>query len=82
MRGESAGPDLSNLEKGGRGHPEPSSQAGIGARFRNHFAEEVTNSHADILLLLCCVISGFIDSAIYNGTIRDLRFPCILAIAY
>ena len=78
-RGGTAGPDPSNLEKGNKGAAETSSQVGLGARFRNHFAEEVTNSHADILLLLCCVISGFIDSAIYNGSNRALRFPYVLA---
>ncbi|MCJ1244242.1 hypothetical protein MMC30_001440 [Trapelia coarctata] len=67
MRGDTAGPDLSNLERGDKGAPETSSQAGLGTRFRTHFTEEVTNSHADILLILCCVISGFIDSAIYNA---------------
>lgn len=88
MRGDTAGPDLSALEKGERlradtpspglstlDKPQTSTRPGPLARLQNHFAEEVTNSHADVLLLLCCVISGFLDSAIYNGMVR---FPVAL----
>lgn len=81
MRGKTPDPDLSNLEKGDS--LQVHNRIGLGARFRKHFAEEVTNSHADVLLLLCCVISGFVDSAIYNGTVRQFQFqfPCAFAIS-
>lgn len=29
--------------------------------------EELSNNHADILLLLCCLVSGLVDSTIYNA---------------
>ena len=37
-------------------------------RLRIHFRAEVSTDHADILLLACCLISGFVDSTLYNGT--------------
>lgn len=36
-------------------------------RLRNYLFVEVTASHADILLLICCIISGLVDSTIYNA---------------
>jgi len=32
-----------------------------------YLAAEVTTTHGDILLLACCLISGFVDSTLYNG---------------
>lgn len=32
-----------------------------------YFSTEVTNAHADILLLTCCFISGLVDSTVYNA---------------
>ena len=34
---------------------------------RKHFDVEVSTNHADLLLLACCLISGFVDSTLYNG---------------
>ena len=34
---------------------------------KKHLSVEVTTSHADILLLICCIISGLVDSTIYNA---------------
>lgn len=43
-------------------------------RLKDYFWAEVTTRHADILLLLCCLISGLVDSTVYNGMItEDLR---------
>jgi hypothetical protein len=39
--------------------------------FRDRFAAEVSTDHADLLLLACCLISGFIDSTLYNGEYRE-----------
>ena len=39
----------------------------LGMQLKHHFASEVTADHADILLLLCCIISGLVDSTVYNG---------------
>lgn len=36
-------------------------------RVRKYFDAEVSTDHADILMLLCCLISGFIDSTTYDG---------------
>ena len=44
-------------------HPKTSSMHGL----RKHLSVEVTTSHADILLLICCIISGLVDSTIYNA---------------
>ena len=33
----------------------------------SYLSVEVTASHADILLLICCIISGLVDSTIYNA---------------
>ena len=38
-----------------------------GIRVRKYFDAEVSTDHADILMLLCCLISGFIDSTTYDG---------------
>ena len=50
---------------------------------KKHLSVEVTTSHADILLLICCIISGLVDSTIYNAygtfvsmqTVLPLFFP-------
>ena len=36
-------------------------------RLEKYLSVEVTTSHADILLLICCLISGLVDSTIYNA---------------
>lgn len=36
-------------------------------RLKFYLSVEVTASHADILLLICCIISGLVDSTIYNA---------------
>ena len=36
-------------------------------RLKNYLAVELSASHADILLLICCIISGLVDSTIYNA---------------
>ncbi len=51
-------------------------------RFRAHLNENVSTNHADILMLTCCLVSGLVDSTIYNayGTFVSMqtgisRFP-------
>ncbi|KAI9845979.1 MAG: hypothetical protein M1837_004385 [Sclerophora amabilis] len=39
----------------------------LGPRLRQHLRAEVSSGHADILLLWCCLISGLLDSTVYNG---------------
>jgi len=39
----------------------------ITSRLKRHFSTEVSTNHADVLLLTCCLISGFVDSTIYNA---------------
>ncbi|KAM0798127.1 hypothetical protein BDR22DRAFT_899400 [Usnea florida] len=36
-------------------------------RFRSHLRQEVTTSHADLIMLTCSFISGLVDSTIYNA---------------
>ena len=36
-------------------------------RLQTHLSTEVTPAHADLLLLSCCLISGLVDSTIYNA---------------
>ena len=37
-------------------------------RFVSHFSGEISSRHADIILLLCTLISGLVDSAMFDGT--------------
>lgn len=39
----------------------------LGMRAKKYLLAEVTTAHADALMLLCCLISGFLDSTIYYG---------------
>lgn len=36
---------------------------------RKHFRAEISIHHVDRLLLLCCLVSGLMDSTIYQGEI-------------
>lgn len=36
---------------------------------KSHLALEVSTNHVDLLLLICCLVTGFIDSTVYNGMI-------------
>lgn len=62
-----------DMEIGASSSPQDESKAGSPRktaavnRLRAHFAEEVSTAHADMLLLACCLISGFVDSTIYNA---------------
>ena len=38
-----------------------------GVQAKKHFDAEVSTDHADVLMLFCCLISGFVDSTTYNG---------------
>lgn len=45
----------------------PSQNSGPMQRLRQRLAAEVDPNHADILFLSCCLISGLVDSTIYNA---------------
>lgn len=34
---------------------------------KKHFSVQVTTAHGDVILLICCIISGLVDSTIYNA---------------
>ena len=34
-----------------------------------YFANEVVVNHTDVLLILCCFISGLLDSVVYDGKV-------------
>lgn len=53
--------------KPARSSPPPSTSPKYVGGLKKHLSVEVTTSHADILLLVCCVISGLVDSTIYNA---------------
>ena len=36
-------------------------------KLRRHLVQEIPNDHADALLLVCCLISGLVDSTIFNA---------------
>ncbi|ESZ97743.1 DUF1275 domain protein [Sclerotinia borealis F-4128] len=43
------------------------SEKPFSAKMKKHFAQEVSTDHADILMLVCCLITGFLDSTLYNA---------------
>lgn len=47
--------------------PTPRKRPGFVARLQTHLNEDVSTSHADILMLTCCLVSGLVDSTIYNA---------------
>ena len=47
--------------------PTSRKRPGIVTRLRTHLNEDVSTSHADILMLTCCLVSGLVDSTIYNA---------------
>lgn len=44
-----------------------SANVGMAKRCKTYLATEVSTSHADVLLIACCFISGLVDSTIYNA---------------
>ena len=40
---------------------------GLVARFEKHMLKDIATSHADLLLLVCCFVSGLLDSVVFNG---------------
>ncbi|KAL8821119.1 MAG: hypothetical protein Q9191_007375, partial [Dirinaria sp. TL-2023a] len=49
---------------------QPMSEArpqGHGKQMKSYLDAEVTTDHTDALMLMCCVISGFVDSTIYHA---------------
>lgn len=57
-------PDMENSPDSNAHHAQPD------ARIRRHLKTEVSKNHADLLLLVCCLVSGLVDSTIYNGMVR------------
>ena len=47
--------------------PTPRKRPGFVTRLQTHLNEDVSTSHADILMLTCCLVSGLVDSTIYNA---------------
>ena len=47
--------------------PYPSTKVHSDGSMKRYFSAELTTSHADTLLLVCCIISGLVDSTIYNA---------------
>ena len=46
------------------------------ARLERHMVKNITTSHADLLLLACCLTSGLIDSTAFNSRhVQGLRRP-------
>lgn len=36
-------------------------------QMQRYLAVEVSTNHVDLLLLVCCLVTGFVDSTLYNG---------------
>ena len=47
--------------------PLDNSKSSFMIGLRKHLAVEITTSRGDIVLLICCTISGLVDSTIYNA---------------
>lgn len=57
-----------DVEKEATKPPEsPGSEPLPTTGYRRYFSVEVTNAHADVLLLTCCFVSGLVDSTVYNA---------------
>ena len=61
--------DSQDTERGGLKEQKPIQRRrpGLVPRLRAHLEENVSTSHADILMLTCCLVSGLVDSTIYNA---------------
>jgi hypothetical protein len=57
---------------------------------KDHLAVEVSTNHVDLLLLVCCLVTGFIDSTVYSGMtlpnttsgfadFSSIRYLCVYA---
>lgn len=53
--------------------PGDPSEKSFGEKMKKHFTQEVSTDHADILMLFCCLITGFLDSTLYNGMVDMQR---------
>ena len=47
---------------------------------KKHFSVQVTTAHGDVLLLVCCIISGLVDSTIYNAYGTFVSMQTVLTI--
>lgn len=52
---------------------ENSSEKPFLPKMKKHLAQEVSTDHANILMLVCCLITGFLDSTLYNGIVDTQR---------
>ena len=51
-------------------------------RLKNYLSVELTASHADILLLTCCIISGLVDSTIYNAYGTFVSMQTVITLSF
>ncbi|TVY26299.1 hypothetical protein LHYA1_G005817 [Lachnellula hyalina] len=59
---------FAGLPVGDHSNELPQKSSGL-SHLRSYFSIEVTTNHADLLLLLCCLVTGFVDSTFYNGRV-------------
>lgn len=71
LSNESAKPSLHPIVK-------PLSISGL----KKHFSVDVSTAHADILLLTCCLISGLVDSTIYNAFGTFVSMQTVLTVLF
>lgn len=57
--------DAEDADNGG-GSGGGKREAGVGARFRRHFMQDVDTSWGDAVLLASCFVSGLVDSGVFN----------------
>lgn len=50
-----------------QGDPQGKNQLNRGTRMRRYFQVDISTNNADVLMIVCCLISGLVDSTIYSG---------------
>lgn len=58
-----------------RGDPQGEKQLKKETGMSRHFRVEISTQNADVLMLTCCLISGLMDSTIYDGMISCHSYP-------
>lgn len=49
---------------------------------KKHFSVQVTTTHGDVILFICCIISGLVDSTIYNAYGTFVSMQTVLTILF
>ena len=58
-----------------QGDPQGEKSMNRETGMRRYFRVDISTQNADVLLLICCLISGLMDSTIYEGMISCCSCP-------